>query len=253
MKFTVDPPPILSGKEAAQLIQLREYLYQFHEGLNTALTSLDSSNFTPETAEALEAAQKNASGKTMSEQSNTLKSLIVKTAKTVQVEMDRLETELKSSYLALSDFGAFQQQLSQQITATAEGVVQNFASSETITTLQKGMVDFEKFETTTNQYIKTGLLYYEDVNGVQVPRYGVAVGEISTEITADGQEVLSRGGLVSTFTSDKLSFWNMGVEVAFFKSAKLYVGNVEIEDTLTIGKYTLSRLSDGSFGIMYGG
>lgn len=234
-------------------MQLRDYLYQMHEGLSVAMSTLDESNFDEKTAAALVKAGDSASSQKLTEQGQTLKSLIIKTAKTVEVEMDRLETELKTSYLALSDFGEFQQALSQQITATAEGVVQSFANSETITALETGLTAFEKYESETNQYIKTGLLYYETVGGARVPRYGVAVGEISTEVSADGEVLLSRGGMVSTFTSDKLSFWNMGAEVAYLQSAKLYVRNAEITDSMAIGKYIFSVQEDGSMGILYNG
>lgn len=253
MKFAIDEPPMLGGTPEEKIGQVWDYLYKFHEGLQTALTTIDTDNMTESAAQALQRAQGSASTGELGKQKESLKSLIIKTATTVQAEMDRLSAELHSNYVANSEFGNFQQTLDQRITATAEGVVQNFAGSEIITALQNGMVGFSRFVTETNQYIKTGLLYYEEINGAQVPRYGVAVGEVSTEINADGEEILNRADLVSTFTSDKLSFWNMGVEVAYFKNAKLFVQNAEITQTLSIGKYAFKSMEDGSMALIFEG
>lgn len=246
--YQINLPPATAAKEA-----LYSYLYQMAEQLNVALAQVSSDSLADPQSEAgqrVAAVAAEEARKANAAQAQTLKSLIVKTAGTVTAKVDELETSLKTDYLAMSDFGTFQENLDNQIRATAEGVVQSFDYDARLQALQQGMVEFETFETSTNQYIKTGLLFF-DSNGV--PRYGVAVGEKLTTITVDGETVLTRTDLMTTFTSDRLSFWQGGVEVAYLSSGMLVIANAEIRGRLKVGHYALKTMADGSMGIIFEG
>ena len=242
--FQIELPPSAAAQE-----KLYSYLYQMAEQINVALTQVQTAELSEEQTQAVARIASAAAEKTTG-QANALKSLIVKTANTIQAQMDELQASLRSTYLAISDFGTYQEELEGQIRATAEGVVQAYSYDAKIEALQQGMVAFEAFETSTNQYIKTGLLFVDEQG---VPRYGVAVGEKLTTVTADGQEVLTRTDLMSTFTSDRLSFWQGGVEVAYISSGMLVIGSAEIKTRLKVGNYALKRMADGSFGIIFEG
>ena len=244
----VELPPSTAAKEA-----LYSYLYQMAEQLNAALSQLPGDSLTQVQSAAVQNIADNAvkqAGKSTAAQAAALKSLIIKTADTINASMDELEATLKSEYLAVSTFGTFQEELDSRIRATADGIVQDYDYDSQLQALQKGMVEFESFETSTNQYIKTGLLFIDEDG---VPRYGVAVGEKLTTVTVDGQEVLTRSDLMSTFTSDKLSFWQGGVEVAYLSSGMLVIANAEIRIRLKVGNYAMRRMADGSFGIIWEG
>lgn len=246
--FHVELPPSTAAKEA-----LYSYLYQMAEQLNVALSQIPGETLTVAQTKAVQEIAGNVAGQTgksAAAQATALKSLITKTADTIYASMDELETSLRGEYLAVSEFGTFQEELDSQIRATADGVVQSYDYDAKLQALQEGMVEFDSFTTSTNQYIKTGLLYIDDEG---VPRYGVAVGEKLTTITVDGQEVLTRADLMSTFTSDKLSFWQGGVEVAYLSSGMLVIANAEIKVRLKVGNYAQRRMSDGSFGIIFEG
>lgn len=248
MSFHVELPPTTAAKEA-----LYSYLYQMAEQLNVALSQMPDAGQSLQYGKAIQSQGTDGEEKdlkSLAAQATALKSLVIKTAHTVRTSIDELETRLKTEYLALSDFGTFQESLDNQIRATAEGVVQTFDYDSRLEALQQGMVEFETFEASTNQYIKTGLLYFDDEG---IPRYGVAVGEKLTTITVDGQEVLTRSDLMSTFTSDRLSFWQGGVEVAYLSSGMLVIANAEIKGRLKVGGYTMATLADGSFGIIFEG
>ena len=112
-----------------------------------------------------------------------------------------------------------------------------------------------KYQVNTEQFIRTGLLYYEKavIDGVEVsiPRIGVAIGENLTTITIEDpetgekKEVLSRQGLYTTYTSDKLSFYLNDVEVAYISNGKLYISEAEIFGfKLKTGKWLVNTESD---------
>lgn len=246
--YHIELPPTTAAKEA-----LYSYLYQMAEQLNVALSQVTGDALSdPETqaGKQVAAVATEEARKATAAQANALRSLIVKTAGTVTAKVDELEASLKTDYLAMSDFGTFQENLDNQIRATAEGVVQSFDYESRLQALQQGMVEFENFETSTNQYIKTGLLYFDDE---VVPRYGVAVGEKLTTIEVNGERVLTRTDLMSTFTSDRLSFWMGGVEVAYLSSGMLVIANAEVKGRLKVGRYVLKTMADGSMGIIYEG
>ena len=103
-----------------------DYLYRVTEQLNLALTNLGTENFAADSA-----ARQVLSGGMSGEQQNALesglgnlKSLIIKTADAVQAEIQMLETSLSSTYVAVSDFGAYQEDIAAQLTATAEKIEQ---------------------------------------------------------------------------------------------------------------------------------
>jgi hypothetical protein len=245
MSFQVDFPPSTAAKEA-----LYSYLYQMAEQLNAALGQTQGNALTESQTERVASIAEEKVGKAAAAQAQALKSLIIKTASTITATIDELETVLRTDYLAVSDFGTFQEELDNQIRATAEGVVQSFNYDSRLEALQQGMVEFETFETSTNQYIKTGLLFFDDQG---VPRYGVAVGEKLTTVTVDGEKVLTRTDLMSTFTSDRLSFWQGGIEVAYLSSGMLVIANAEVKGRLKIGAYSIKTMADGSMGIVYDG
>ena len=139
MQTNFMPPPGLRGAPEAQLVQMHSFLFRLTEQLNAALEATDKRI---ETAQATANSAQNRPGSNIiinnggsgegggdtttpdfTEQYNELKALIDKTAKDVQAEMDILETELKSSYIAKSEWGTYEENLKADFTSTAEGVV----------------------------------------------------------------------------------------------------------------------------------
>lgn len=221
------PPP-----QNGDLAQIRSYLFRMSEQLNAALTSLDSA------APASSAPLSSASAPALSQQAQTLRALIVKSAETVQSQLDAMNAHLSSSYLALSDWGEYQRNLSQDIAATAQETLASFGYEESIAALEENMASFETYRVSTGQYIKTGLLYYD---GDGAPRYGVAVGEKLTTIEVDGQNVLTRSDLCATFTADRLTFWQGGAEVAHVSNSQLFITSANITQRLLVGDWEIAR------------
>lgn len=193
MKYVMSPPPALRGLPEQQLKQLYSWLYQMNQQLNVAVNSLDASNFTPETAKAVQAAVAGSgTSEKLAGQYNSLRSLIIKTADTVRSEIDVVRAELQANYIAVSDWGKYEESLKQEMEATAYGVVQSYGYDAQLAAAQSGIAEFEEYRVSTAQYIKTGLLYYDDLG---LPRYGVAVGEKLSTVEQDGETVLTRTDL----------------------------------------------------------
>lgn len=246
MKFAMDMPASPRGTTEQQLQKLYRYMYRMTEQLNLALNNLDAGNFIDETGEAITgAASTKEVSRELTAQYDSLKSLIIKTADTVRSEMDEVAMELRGSYLALSEWGEFQEALTGQITATASGVVQQYGYDAQLEAAAEGIADFQTYKTQTGQYIKTGLLYYDGA----VPRYGVAVGEQLTTVIVDDEEVLTRTDLCATFTADKLSFWQSGVEVAYISNTTLYITDLRILNRIRLGDWEIRH--DNGFEITW--
>lgn len=243
----IEAPPMAAGSDGQKLSAVYSYLYQLSEQLNTALNNLTVANFAPQEAQALQSVAAGTVQKAQADQASALKSLIIKTADVVRAEMDELETTLRSEYVAESEFGSFQESLEAQIKATAQGVVQSYGYESKIDDVAGGMVDFESYRQELQAYIKTGLLYYGDDG---LPVYGVAVGENIAKVTVDGKEVLERKGLMSTFTANRLSFWQGETETAYMTAGVLHIAKAELSDQLVVGHYVIKRMSDGGFAIM---
>ena len=239
MSINLNPPPILRGDEKAQLMQIRSYLYQMQEQLQFALEQV-----TPETLAKAISEQSTAeqlpddTAPTLAAAYTKLKSIIIKTAHTIETEMDTLVTNFESTYLAQSTFGTFAENLTNEITQGADAVVQNYGYDSKLDVIGGDISGIKSYNTTSEQYIKTGLLYFDDDS---VPRYGVAVGEKLTTIVVNGETVIERSGLAATFTSDRMSFWQNEVEVAYISNNQLYIAEVTVLTRLFLGDWVLDR------------
>ena len=236
MSVHLTPPPY-SGED---LKAVYSYLYTLHEELNASLNHLSAENFSGDTAEALaelgDGGVAKQAEKAVARQTESLRSLIIKTSDTVEAEMQAIRETLQSSYVAQSEFGTYKEQAQNRLEATAQGIVQEFTYNSETTPLQEGMVSFNAYMVQTKAYIKTGLLYVED----NVPVYGVAVGQDlqSTTYYIDGQPVegISRGAAMAMFTAQELSFWHQQSKVAWMSNQEMHIRDAVVEKSFTIGR-----------------
>ena len=79
------------------------------------------------------------------------------------------------------------------------------------------------YKVQTEQYTKTGLLYFDEYD---VPVYGYAVGEVLNE--GDGQRRGNgqAGRFDGTWSAGRLNFWQAGI-VAYYANNKMYVTDGE--------------------------
>ena len=235
-----DNPPMLSGTEEEQLKATWRYLSAMSEKLNIALNQISIEQMEPETRTQIMTAGQTA----ITEQATALKSMIIKTAEVVRHEMDEITAHLEDNYTALSSqFGEYERNLTSNITATAEGILQEYQYTEKITALEEGT---ESFQRNLSQYIFTGLV--DEENG----KYGIAIGENVTAYDAQGNPYMNTERKTATFTMDRLSFWQGEKELAYFSDSVFHIAQGEVTDYMKMGNHTWKILADGSMGLISG-
>ena len=219
--------PKLSGSVETQLSQLKSFLYQLVDNLNYSLDNISEENFSSETLKIISgSSSKNSS----SSEIEAVKSLIIKTANTINKEMERQKAEYNGYYDAVSEsFGEYKETLWSQIEQNAAFQEQIYERETEINALG---ASFNKYRLETSTYIRFGHLMDIDVGGILKSYDGIAVGNYKTTVTEDG-EIIYDGNYndYATFTAEEVAFWQNGVKIGWFSGNELHVTNsVNIAD-----------------------
>lgn len=249
MLYNMPAPPTLIGTEAEQLVQMHRYLFRMNEMLNRAIETGEIQLQTISAQQVQQSANSESVSADLVSQYNQAKALIIKTAHTVRSEMDRVVEELKSKYIAISEWGAYEENIRQEIEKTATGIVQQFdydAQLEAIGT------DFESYKIESRGYIQSGIIGYDEQN---LPIYGIAVGQDlkSTTVVIDGVErqQIDMTRNLATYTSDSITFWQNGVATAYISSNLMTINKVKTIEGLQFGDdWEISR-TRGGFAIKW--
>lgn len=220
--------PSIAGKTSGeQLESMRRYLCTLTDQLNLADWSAGA--VLQEVSRAIDAdSLPDAERKTQLGNFGQLKALIIKTADYAAANSESFKTQLSGNYVAVSDFGKYWQKATMTVDGNEFGIRQLYDYAAGIN---------NDFAVNSQQYVKTGLLYY---NGA-VPVYGVGVGNIETTVTKDGETVVdqTKNELV-TVTPGRVSFWQGGDEIAYLSAKKLHFpsGTLEATDAKLSGTLT---------------
>ena len=220
--------PSIAGKTSGeQLESMRRYLCTLTDQLNLADWSAGA--VLQEVSRAIDAdSLQDAERKTQLGNFGQLKALIIKTADYAAANSEEFQTKLSGNYVAVSDFGKYWQEATMTIDGNEFGIRQLYDYAAGIN---------NDFTVKSQQYVKTGLLYY---NGA-VPVYGVGVGNIETTVTKDGETVVdqTKNELV-TVTPGKVTFWQGGDEIEYLSAKKLHFpsGTLEATDAKLSGTLT---------------
>lgn len=251
MNLNLNAPPQFNGTPEEQIKQVTRYLFQLQRDLNIAMDGVGKSISQSVGQTAQTAAQKETA-----QAAKSLKALIIKTANFVKQEMDSWTELLEGNYLAISDFGTYREEMSQEITTTATDIVNSFNFNSTLEDYRARIEELESdnsaltsYKVQTEQYTKTGLLYFDEFD---VPVYGYAVGEVLTRVTVNGEETVRREDLMATWSAGRLNFWQGGVIVAYYANNKMYVTDGEFLNSLQIGDWIITT-AGGNLDIDYAG
>ena len=220
--------PSIAGKTSGeQLESMRRYLCTLTDQLN--LADWSASATLREISQAIDAdSLPDAERKIQLGNFGQLKALIIKTADYAAANSESFKTQLSGNYVAVSDFGKYWQKATMTVDGNEFGIRQLYDYAAGIN---------NDFAVNSQQYVKTGLLYY---NGA-VPVYGVGVGNIETTVTKDGETVVdqTKNELV-TVTPGRVSFWQGGDEIAYLSAKKLHFpsGTLEATDAKLSGTLT---------------
>ena len=237
-----------SADASTQMAQMRSYLYQMVEQLNWALNALDSGgaiSSASKTTTVVQAAGGSSSDETDQRMAN-LRDLIVKSAESVQTEMDERVESLSSTYVARSDFGTYREDINQRITTNSTKIEQQFAfAAEIQANTNRVEVDFAAYKTNVEGYIRQGIVGYDGT----IPIIGIAIGQ---DIHTTGTSVETERGVfneidkrsnMSVWTTEKLSFYIGGQEAAYFSNGKLTVSQIATGRITGSGKWDVSFTS----------
>ncbi len=250
MQLSLPMPP--GGIEA----RTYSYLFQTAQALNLALSRLDESNFSEDsTARQILAGGQTAEQRKETEQGlGRLRTLIIKTADAVRAEQAALELRLQSTYVALSDFGDYQEEIDTRLTATAARIEQALSYyAELSDSLHGVSEDFDAYRVDVQGYIRQGVIGYDGA----VPIIGIAMGRdlrvTGAKETVDGTEyeVIDTSSNMSIWTPDKLSFYINGAEAAYFSNGALYVGTVIVKEKLVLGQDKWQITHDDGFTVRW--
>lgn len=233
-----------------------DYLYRVTEQLNLALSNLSAENFASDSParQVLSGGMSGEQKETLERGLGNLKSLIIKTADAVQAEQAALELRLQSTYVALSDFGDYQEEIDTRLTATAARIEQALSYyAELSDSLHGVSEDFEAYRVDVQGYIRQGVIGYDGA----VPIIGIAMGRdlrvTGAKETVDGTEyeVIDTSSNMSIWTPDKLSFYINGAEAAYFSNGALYVGTVIVKEKLVLGQDKWQITHDDGFTVRW--
>jgi len=233
MSIDIRFPKITAMSEAGKLEQLQSYLHQLVEQLNWALANVQTLPMEEEIKKVIQQEVKQQDGSPQAT-FNSIKSLIIKSADIVSAYEERISRELEGKYVAASDFGIFKEDTLQKIEETSTSITQFYED------IQEIITNIENVEHTlidVNAHIKSGLLYYDESGA---PVYGL---EICQRNEIYGEEVFNK---YARFSSEKLSFYDRNDnEVAYISDKKLYIMDVEVTGSLSIGGFIDTALADG--------
>ena len=228
--------PSIAGKTTQeQLESMRRYLCGMAEQLNLADWSAKAA--LTEIAQAID-----ADGLSEEEKKTTLsgyaalKALIIKTADFAAANSEVWSAKLAGNYVAASEFGTYLEKTQLTIEGNSVGIRQLYDYTAGVN---------NAFSVNAQQYIKTGLLYFNDVT----PVYGVGVGNIETTVTDGGGRIVDRTkNELLTVTPKRISFWQEGMEVAYLSEKKLHFpsGTLEAHNAKLTG--TVTAAAGSAFG-----
>lgn len=243
MSFNIRIPNITATSTTEQIRQVHSYLYQVVEQLNWALNNINTAD---DSANTSVNASANSDPETSQEETslntfNGIKGLIIKSADIVNAYYEEIDNLLKLSgeYVAEASFpegsATFVQNTTNTLKATSDSLVQYYDN------MQKVLSEIESLNNQlidVSAYIKSGLLDYEDDG---TPIYGLEIGQKTEK---NGVETFNQ---YARFIANRLSFFDSnGYEAAYISDKKLFIDNVEINISFTMGGFVDSVLLDKS-------
>ena len=240
--MSYDLPPQARGDAAEQLAALRDYLVRLAQELERAErgASVEAAD------EARSVREQNA--KALREQASALKALIVKNADEIAERTDVRFDSLSASYVAISDYGRYYNQIDTQVRQSARETVETYHFTEAVEALERSMSEL-------GGQIRRGLIEDPETHEIHL---GIAVSE-SLSFTGNTQTVggvtyyeLTPGQTLGLYTSSGWQFWINGVRRGWFSSqdSMLHVSNIVAEEKLRAGPdWEIS--ASGGFGLRY--
>ena len=263
MAAWTEKPPILTGKYQQDIQALRDYLFR----MAGSLTDITTGNTAVEIRGGTETAGKAIAD--VKKSAEELRSLIIKSAGDLRDEITEGDAQViaytdskteiyDGRYLAVSDFGTFEENLNNRIENTARGVVESFNYEASINSMQDTIDLYQTYFNTINGEIRRGIVEdpdtHEYVIGIVISQAVQFTG--STYTPGDGFTYweVAPDQTFGIYTATGWQFWINGTKRGWFSSqdSMLHVSNIFVESSLHAGADWVITFT-GGFGIKYTG
>lgn len=257
MSIKIETPPGLKGTTEQQLSQVYAFLFRLSESLNVALNTLTPENYSSASQVAASSVASSGQGSAilddpkLTESYNELRALINNTATLVRSEMDEFKEEYSGKYIAVSDWGTYEEGILRQVSTTAEGVVESYDYSSILSPLNAQAAGFSQYKIDMEGYIRRGV--FLDKEGK--PDVGIAIGKnlvVDGVIDVDGveHEKINNNQSCAFYTAEKVSFLINGNEEAYISNQELFIHNIKITGVVNFNeKWMLT--TNGPFKIKW--
>ena len=232
-----DNPPLTKGTAEQQVEAVVNYLHTMSQKLNESMNNISVQQLTEEGQQAVKQTKKNE--QLAEDNRQKLKALIIKNANIVKNAMEEIRAELHQDIEAVSEqFGTYQESISAELLATAQGIQQSYEALETIVNTANGVN--EEYRTRMQSFIYSGILSNNPYTT------GIAIGQNVTN--ADG--TLNDQNKMATFTADRITFYMNGNEIGWYEGNSFHISNGEVTDSMKMGNFVWKVFSDGSMGLI---
>ena len=255
MSYNFRLPNITATTPEGKLAQMQSFLYQTVEQLNWALNTIETGGGGTGTTSVKAAAGGGKAEDSNDELSsfNAIKALIIKSADIINAYYEEINNLLKLSgeFVAEATFpdgsATFVEKTNLSVAASSKAITQYYSDMQLISGTVDGIK--EKMNDVT-AHIKSGLLYYNDLNdednyieeiadGAAI--YGVEIGEKVSDGVTETFNQFAR------FVASRLTFYDSnGNKVSWISDKKLHIKNAEITISLIRGGLVDTVLADGS-------
>lgn len=162
----------------------------------------------------------------------------------VDQQVSDLSATLQHQYVTVSDLGTYREEMLTEISAQADSITNIYTYVSELQANIEGVSDaFSTYRTETDGYIRTGIVDYDGT----LPIFGIAIGQnLQTSVDNDGNTIIAKKNFRGIYTSQRLSFWQDEVEVAYVSNNQLYITNVVALSTMTVGEWSISGANAAS-------
>lgn len=226
-------PNITESTPDGQINQIKRWLIQLTEQLNFAFNSVSNGESMSGYSNSSETPSPKETNNTFSQ----IKSIIIKSADTVEHIYDQIETlfDQNEKYVATSDFGTYKLEQNSKMEALPDVLKTTFYTREQIDDTLGARV--EALE--NNALIRQGVLRFFTAGEYEgVPQYGIEVGQ---EITnAEGEVVYNKMARMFAEGLELYASNDSNNPTAIFKYNTMYITNAEVSGTLKLGGYKIT-------------
>ena len=209
-----------------KLKRMEKYLYELNDQLHVVLNNLELDNFTVEAQDSINisAEVKETVTKDLTDDIESLKQAIIKTAEEINLDLETRTSELTGSLEVLSNqYGTYNEEYFRQTVENALSTTELFVKT----------TDYNDQVQSTAAYIVTGEI--SEQTGQNGDHYGIVIGEVGGN------------GLKVAIESGKMSFYEGTKEVAYISGEELVINKVKIEEYIYFGKYRIEVVNGIAF------